>query len=138
MIRFSRILVSLFVLALFVAHTSNADMRVYDQFAFNQAKLEGKLVILDFHTVFCPRCRGHSPMVENILTEKRLTQVTGFLVDYNKSVSLRKKFDVQYPSTVLFLYQNRELGRVTGELNHEQLEKELRRVAGEVALKGHF
>jgi thiol-disulfide isomerase/thioredoxin len=114
---------------------SRADMREYEQFAFNQARLERKLVILDFHTRFCPRCRGHSPLVENLLTEKRISEVAGFLVDYEKAVPLRKKFDVQFPSTVIFIFNKREVGRVTGALSHEQLESELKRVVGEVALK---
>jgi thiol-disulfide isomerase/thioredoxin len=103
-----------------------ADTREFDDFAYRRANLEKKLVILDFHTKFCPRCRGQSPLVERAIGAKHLDRVQAFLVDFERDAKFTKLYDVRYKSTILFLYQGRELERVTGDIRHEALEAAIR------------
>jgi thiol-disulfide isomerase/thioredoxin len=115
-------IMSIFWTVLALSVPARADLRTYDEFSFRRASLEKKIVVLDFHAKWCPKCRAGSPILETVLAQKKFEGIYAYVVDFRNDRKADRKFDVEGELTVLVTFQGRELERVTGQIRHEALQ----------------
>ena len=72
---------------------------------FEQAKGEGKVILLEFYANWCPICQRQKPGLEQAFVELNNSNIAGFQVNYNDSETdesekaLARKFGVAYQHT---------------------------------------
>lgn len=109
---FARFAVALLLAAAPVAAWSpRAD---YSSEAVGKAQQEGRVVVLDFHADWCPTCRKQAVALAELGSEKALADVALFVVDFDSSKELRKRYAVNNQSTLVVLRGDREVARATG------------------------
>lgn len=109
-------------LAAFLLTTSAlAGEAAYDKPAFDKALAEGKPVIVAFHADWCPTCKVQKPLVQELLKEPRMKDVTLFVADYDKEKDLKKALRVSTQSTFVVFKDRKEVGRSTGQTTKEDL-----------------
>ena len=93
----------------------------YSKAAFDKALAEKRPVIAYFHADWCPVCKAQAPLVEQLLKEPRMKDVTLFLADYDKEKDLKKALRVSSQSTFVVFKGGKEVARSTGETAKEKL-----------------
>jgi len=93
----------------------------YDKAAFETALAAGKPVIVDFHADWCPTCKAQKPLVQEILKEPRMKEVTLFVADYDKEKDLKKALRVSQQSTFVVFKGGKEVARSTGQTTKESI-----------------
>ncbi|MBI3555809.1 MAG: thioredoxin family protein [Deltaproteobacteria bacterium] len=118
---------ALFSLALAQGSGAFADVREYDKQSVEFSMRSNELVVLDFHVTHCPLCHSKSPYLEQVIAkDMRAGRVQAFLVDFDNDEGLKRKYNVKYRNTAIFIHRNRVVGRMAGDFSHEMLEKEFR------------
>ena len=101
--------------ALLLATTLVAAGEVpFEKAAFDAAVAEGKPVIVDFSATWCPTCKAQKPIVQGLLREPKLKEVTLFLADYDTEKDLKKQLRVSQQSTFVVFKSGKEVARSTG------------------------
>ena len=87
----------------------------FAQAAFDQAVAAGKPVIVDVQASWCPVCKVQKPIVEALLQEPRMKNVTLFSADFDTEHALKKQLRVAQQSTFVVFKGGKEVGRSTGD-----------------------
>jgi len=80
----------------------------YDRAAFEQARREGRTVLVHVHADWCPTCRAQQPTLAKLAAAQPLQGVLKVLVDFDTETEFRKTFNVTKQSTVLLFKGERE------------------------------
>ena len=107
--------------ALLCAATAWAGELPYDKAALDRAIADGKPAIVAFHADWCPVCKAQKPVVQSLLGEPNLKDVTLFVADYDKERDLKKALRVTQQSTFVVFKGGKEVARSTGQTKKEDL-----------------
>jgi thioredoxin 1 len=109
------------IVALLTAVATWAGEVPYNQPALDKALTAGLPTIVFFHADWCPTCKVQQPLVQELLKEPRMKNVTVFLADYDKEKDLKKKLRVSSQSTFVVFKAGKEVARSTGQTNKDEL-----------------
>ena len=109
------------VLALLFSIGVSAGEQPYDKAAFEKALAEGRPVIVDFHADWCPTCKTQKPIVQELMRDMKMKDVTLFLADYDKETELKKALRVSQQSTFVVFKGGKEVVRSTGQTQKLEL-----------------
>ena len=99
----------------FAASSAWAGETAFTQAGFDQALAAGRPVIVDFQASWCPTCKAQKPIVDALLKEPKLKDVTLFSADYDTEAALKKQLRVAQQSTFVVFKGGKEVGRSTGD-----------------------
>ena len=112
---------ALAVLMLFFAIGAAAGEQPYDKAAFEKALAEGKPVIVDFFADWCPTCKTQKPIVQELMRDPKMKEVTLFVADFDKEKDLKKALRVSQQSTFVVFKGGKEVARSTGQTRKADL-----------------
>lgn len=109
------------------ANVFAAPAKQFSTSEFEQTAKTSSLVVVGFHSPSCGSCKVQKPNLEAILKEKEFAEVHAFLADFDSSESFRKSLSrpVRAPSTIVIFKNGREVGRIQGVTNKDELRKTL-------------
>ncbi len=93
----------------------------FAQAAFDQAVAAGKPVIVDVQASWCPVCKVQKPIVEALLQEPKMKNVTLFSADFDTEHALKKQLRVAQQSTFVVFKGGKEVGRSTGDTSRSAI-----------------
>ncbi len=102
-------------IALFCSLGVAAGEQPYDKAAFDKALAEGRPVIVDFYADWCPTCKTQKPIVQELLREPKMKDVTLFVADFDKEKDLKKALRVSQQSTFVVFKAGKEVARSSGQ-----------------------
>lgn len=105
----------------FVAFSAPAAEVPFTQAAFDKAVAAGQPVIVDVQASWCPICKAQRPIVENLMQDPRMKNVTLFSADFDTERTLKKQLRVVQQSTFVVFKDGKEVGRSTGETSKSAL-----------------
>jgi thioredoxin 1 len=108
------------VLSLF-AMNAWAGEQAYNKAAFDKTLAEGKPAIVHFAADWCPTCKAQKPIVQSLMGEARMKNVTLFVANYDTEKTLKKKLHITQQSTFVVFKGGKEVGRSTGQTNKADL-----------------
>ena len=94
---------------------SHAGELPYDKAAFGAALAKNEPVIVDFSASWCPTCKAQKPIVQGLLKEPAMKDVTLFVADYDTETALKKELRVTQQSTFVVFKGGKEVARSTGQ-----------------------
>ena len=103
----------------FTASLAWAGEVAFTQAGFDKAVAAGRPVIVDFQASWCPTCKAQKPIVDALLKEPKLKDVTLFSADYDTEAALKKQLRVAQQSTFVVFKGGREVGRSTGDTSRD-------------------
>jgi thioredoxin 1 len=99
----------------FAALAAGAVEMPFTQAAFDKAVAAGQPVIVDFQASWCPTCKAQKPIVQSLMQEPKMKDVTLFAADYDTEQALKRQLRVAQQSTFVVFKGGKEVGRSTGE-----------------------
>lgn len=101
----------------------------YSKAAFDQARSEGKIILVYFYANWCPTCRAQQPANDQAFAQLADNpQVAVFVSNFNDSEetgedkALQKEFDIPYQHTFLVINAEGEVTyKYTGQLAAEEI-----------------
>ena len=93
----------------------------FTQAAFDKAVAAGQPVVVDVQASWCPTCKAQRPIVESLLHEPRMKNVTLFSADFDTEAALKKQLRVSQQSTFVVFKGGKEVGRSTGDTNRDSI-----------------
>jgi thiol:disulfide interchange protein len=103
------------------ADYKEGEFQAFKKDSFDKAVSDNKTVFLDFHADWCEVCRGNEPIIESVFKQEVTDEVVGFKVDYDKESDLKKALKVANQSTLILLEGNREVRRVMGPQQEDDI-----------------
>jgi thiol-disulfide isomerase/thioredoxin len=97
------------------------EWQTFNQAAFDEAKAQGKTVVLDFHADWCSTCKKQKPILEGLLKEPSMSSVVGFTVDFDKATELKTTMKVQKQSTLIVFKGSNEVARQMGLTSRDEI-----------------
>lgn len=83
---------------------------------------ENPATVLAFHSSSCGTCKVQKPRLQSLLLKNQNSNLKGIFLDFDAEEEIKKKFKVNYPSTVLVFKNGTEVARVTGETDEAALQ----------------
>lgn len=115
-----RILTAMLALLLLAA-AAWAGETPYSKTQFEAALAQGKPVIVEFSADWCPVCKAQKPIVESLLKQDKLKNVTLFVANYDTETEIKKQLRVTQQSTFVVFKDGKEVGRSTGQTNKDAI-----------------
>jgi len=109
------------LIALLFAASVQAGEQPYDKTAFDKAVNEGRPVVVHFAADWCPTCKAQKPVVQSLLGEPRMKDLTLFVANYDTEKDLKKALRVSQQSTFVVFRGGKEVGRSTGQTGRAEL-----------------
>lgn len=106
---------------LFAATAAPASELPFTQAAFDKAVAAGQPMIVDVRASWCPTCKVQRPIVESLMQDPRMKNVTLFVADFDTEAALKKELHVAQQSTFVVFKGGKEVGRSTGETRKEAI-----------------
>ena len=105
----------------FAALAAAAKEVPFTQAAFDKAVAAGQPVIVDVQASWCPTCKVQKPIVESLLQDPKMKNVTLFSADFDTEAALKKQLRVSQQSTFVVFKGGKEVGRSTGETHKDAI-----------------
>lgn len=118
------LLAALAVLAVMAAApaVTRAASSEYSPEAYEKAKREGKVIVLDFHAGWCPTCRKQATVLAELVSEDAISKGVAVLqVDFDNSDKLKQDHKVASQSTLIVIKDDKEIARAVGIVEKEQI-----------------
>ena len=112
---------ALAALALVSSIAFAAGEQPYDKAAFEKSLAEGKPIIVDFYADWCPTCKTQKPIVQELMRDPKMKDVTLFLADFDNEKDLKKALRVSQQSTFIVFKGGKEVARSTGQTRKGEL-----------------
>lgn len=103
------------------------SLKKYEKPAFQAARNSGESVVLVFHANWCPVCAQQKTVLEQVMEEKEFDRIRVFLADFDSSGELRKEMGVASQSTLVLFRSGREIARLIGVTDPDQIRRFLRK-----------
>lgn len=103
------------------------SLKRYEKPAFQAARNSGQPVVLVFHASWCPICAQQKTVLTQAAEEKEFEKVQVFLADFDSSTELKKEMGVASQSTLVLFRSGRELGRLIGDTDPDEIRRFLRK-----------
>jgi hypothetical protein len=98
-----------------------ADMAAFEAKAFEQAKAQGKTVVLAFHKDGCATCASQDPKVRAVLAPLDGKSVVGFVAKFDPKSELSKTYQVSMQSTLVVLKGNAVKAKAMGLTDEDKI-----------------
>lgn len=98
------------------------EKKIYesDTISFEEARKGNKLVMVDFNATWCGPCKKIEPFVHR-LHDNRDTDVIVYSIDTDQRPELASEYTATYIPLLVFIKNNKELYRSTGEITEQEL-----------------
>ncbi len=99
----------------------------FDQAAYDQALVDGKIVYLEFYANWCPYCSADDPNIKSFFDAQQNSDFVGFRVNYkdsdtnNNEESLAKQFGITTQHTRVILKNSQEVYRKIGTFDSDSV-----------------
>jgi len=100
------------------------EVKPYSAQLLAAAEQAGRPVALHFRADWCPTCRAQDKVLQTLRGEKGL-DLTVLSVDYDTERDLKRRFGVQYQSTLVVLKGRNEAARLVGDVDIADIRKAL-------------
>ena len=107
----------------------------FTQQDYEQARAEGKLILLNFYANWCPICRAEEPEVFAAFNELLQENVVGFRVNYRDSetdeaeTALAREFGISYQHTKVILKDGKQILKALDSWDRKRYRAEIMKVA---------
>jgi thioredoxin len=89
---------------------------------FDKLLTQNKVVLVDFHTVWCSPCRKMAPIIDKM--EQEFKGKAGILrIDVDKSTELAAKYEIQAVPVFILFKDGKEVWKQNGAMEEEKLKK---------------
>ncbi|MDQ2735668.1 MAG: thioredoxin family protein [Pseudomonadota bacterium] len=105
----------------FAASASFAREVPFTQAAFDKAVAAGQPVIVDVQASWCPTCKAQKPIVDGLLQEPKMKNVTLFSANFDTEAALKQRLRVAQQSTFIVFKGGKEVGRSTGDTHKDSI-----------------
>jgi thiol-disulfide isomerase/thioredoxin len=112
---------ALAALALLLSIGVAAGEQPYDKAAFEKSLAEGRPVIVEFYADWCPTCKTQKPIVQELMRDPKMKEVTLFVADFDNEKDLKKALRVSQQSTFVVFKGGKEVVRSTGQTRKAEL-----------------
>jgi thioredoxin 1 len=90
------------------------EPKPFNRDAFDQAKADGKTILVDFDAGWCPVCRKQAEALPQVLKQDKFQRVVVFRADYDSQKELKKQLKITHQSTLVVFKGEKEVGREQG------------------------
>lgn len=94
-----------------------AEMKPFNQVAFETAKSSGKPVLIEVSAPWCPVCKAQKPILAELTSMAKFKDLVMFEVDFDSQKDVLRQLNVQKQSTLIVYKGAKEAGRSTGDTN---------------------
>jgi len=109
------------LLLAFASLPASAREVPFSQAAFDKALAAGQPVIVDVQASWCPTCKAQKPIVDSLMQDPKMRNVTLFAADFDTEAALKQKLHVAQQSTFVVFKGGKEVGRSTGETRKDAI-----------------
>jgi len=113
--------------SLLIASTSFAAGKPFDQATFDQARKDGKPILVMIHADWCPTCRAQGKVVDNLAAKLEFATFQILRVDYDKQKGFVSVFKVPRQSSLIVYKGKTEVARSTGETSEDMIAAMMRK-----------
>jgi thioredoxin 1 len=93
----------------------------FDAAAFAEAQKAGKPILVAIHASWCPICKAQKPILSQLLTEPKFSNLIYFVIDFDSQKDLVQHFGVQKQSTLIAFKGATEEQRSVGDSNPDSI-----------------
>lgn len=94
--------------------------KTYSENEFKSILSSNKLVLADFHAVWCAPCKKMAPVIEQVENEYK-NKAAIEKIDIQSNKELQKAYDVQSIPELILFKNGKEVWRNTGVISHNEL-----------------
>jgi thioredoxin 1 len=99
-----------------------ASLTTFDANAFTQAQKAGRSILIAVHATWCPTCKAQGPILSELRADPKFGQLVYYVIDFDQSKDLLKRFDVRMQSTLIAFKGGVEVGRSVGDTNKASID----------------
>jgi thiol-disulfide isomerase/thioredoxin len=89
--------------------------------AFADAQQAGRTILVDVHATWCPTCKVQAPILDELLLEPSLSDVTFVKVDFDLEEAFIETYRIPRQSTILVFRGETEIARSVAETDRDRL-----------------
>jgi len=117
---------TLLISAACVAPALAFETKPFETKAFDDAKSQGKSVVVDVFAPWCPYCKAQHEVFDKLKSNPAYDQVTIFQVDFDHQPDALAMLKATKQSTLIAFDGEKETGRSVGVTDEQQIEDLLR------------
>lgn len=108
----------------FAAHAASA-VKPYNKASFDKALGSAQAVVVHVHADWCPVCRKQQPTIQSLAADPAMKNVAFVQVDFDNDRDFLKTYKVSNQSTILVFRGGKEVARLNGVTDPDQIKKKL-------------
>ena len=101
---------------------SAAEIKPYDQAAFDRLATTGKPVVLSIYATWCTTCKAQKPIEDELMHAPAYRDVTMMTIDFDNAQALLARYHVAMQSTLIGFKAGKEVARSVGDTTHTGIE----------------
>lgn len=91
-----------------------AEIRTYDQAAFEAAAKDGKPIVVMISAPWCPTCKAQKPVIDALAADPRFAELQIFDVDFDSRKDVVRQLEARSQSTLIAFDGATETARSVG------------------------
>lgn len=99
-----------------------AESAPYTKAAFDTLQKEGKPTLIEIHADWCPTCRAQTPIVSELVKQKKYQAITPLRVDFDAQKDIVKALGANRQSTLIVFKGGKEVARSVGQTTPSAIE----------------